>query len=237
MNKTVAIEGILLDVGGTLWPDRWTEQDDDRDTMIARLTALAAGLDHQRAGALIDQLDAACSTVADGGPQPTTTTIAEVVEQTGLTEELNDPMAICAALSLPFARGHKLLPGAADMVRRLHADGLRIVVISNTVFRNATCYWEDFADAGLDGCLAGIVTSLDVGWRKPHPAIFSAALDMLAMPADRAAIVGNSETSDVAPARALGMRTVRVAIEEPRPTDSQADAVVTSLDDVADALR
>jgi putative hydrolase of the HAD superfamily len=187
-------------------------------------------------GTLINQLDAACATVPDGGRQPTTATIAEVVEQAGVAAELDDPMAVCEALSLPFARGHRLLPGAVGMVRRLHADGLRIVVISNTVFRNATSYWRDFADAGLDGCLAGIVTSLDVGWRKPHPAIFSAALDMLAIPAERAAIIGNSETSDVAPARALGMRTVRVAIEEPRPADSQADAVVTSLDDVADAL-
>jgi HAD superfamily hydrolase (TIGR01509 family) len=233
----MAIEGALLDVGGTLWPDRWTEQDDDRDTLIARLTALAPALDSQTAGVLIDQLDAACGAVEDGGPQPTTRTIAGVVEQAGLAAQLDDPMALCDALSLPFSRGHKPLPGAIDLVRQLRADGLRLVVISNTVFRNAACYGRDFADAGLEGCLSGIVTSLDVGWRKPHPAIFSAALDQLAIPAERTAIVGNSETSDVAPARALGMTTVRVAIEQPRPTDSQADVVVTSLDEVAAVLR
>jgi putative hydrolase of the HAD superfamily len=80
------------------------------------------------------------------------------------------------------------------------------------------------------------VTSIDVGWRKPHPAIFTAALEALGVPADRAAMVGNSETSDIIPAAALGMRTIRVAIEEPRPPVTQADTVVTSLDEVTAAV-
>jgi FMN phosphatase YigB (HAD superfamily) len=42
-------------------------------------------------------------------------------------------------------------------------------------------------------------------------------------------MIGNSEANDIQPALALGMRTIRVAIEEPPPTASAAHAVVTSL--------
>jgi FMN phosphatase YigB (HAD superfamily) len=240
----MAVEGALLDVGGTLWPDPWTEHRDDRDNKAARLSQLTKGakrLDREEAAVLVDQLEEACSNVTDGGPQPTKETVAAVIEQTGLKKQLPDPVAVCRALSLPFAAsGHLPLPHAIELVRQLHADGLTLVVVSNTVFRDAHSYGQDFADFGLADCLSGIVTSFDVGWRKPHPAIFAAALDALDtldIKADRAAIVGNSETSDIIPAADLGLRTIRVAIEEPAPEQSRADAVVTSLSDVPAAIH
>jgi putative hydrolase of the HAD superfamily len=231
------VDGVLLDVGGTLWPDRWTERPDDRKAKAARIAQLAGQLDGNTAAVLVDQLEEACADVIDGGPQPTTDTVAAVVARAGLRPQLPDPTTVCRALSLPFAGQHALLPGAATMVRRLRAEGLRLVVISNTIFRDSYSYWQDFADAGLADCLSGIVTSIDVGWRKPHPAIFRAALDALALPAERAAMVGNSETSDIIPAAELNLTTIRVAIEESAPDHSQAGAVVTSLGDVPAALH
>jgi FMN phosphatase YigB (HAD superfamily) len=237
----MAVEGVLLDVGGTLWPDRWTEHPDDRDNKAARICALANDskvLDREGAAVLVDRLEEACAVVTDGGPQPTKETVAAVIEQTGLNKQLPDPVAICRALSLPFAAsGHRPLPHAIELIRQLHAGGLTLVVVSNTIFRDAHSYGQDFAEADLADCLSGIVTSFDVGWRKPHPAIFAAALDALAIKADRAALVGNSETSDIIPAADLGLCTVRVAIEEPAPEKSRADAVVTSLSDVPAALH
>jgi putative hydrolase of the HAD superfamily len=84
----------------------------------------------------------------------------------------------------------------------------------------------------LDSCPAAVVTSVDVGWRKPHPALFEAAMAATGVPASRTAVVGNSETSDILPALDLGMIAVRVAIEESPPIFSNADAVATSLEDV-----
>lgn len=60
-------------------------------------------------------------------------------------------------------------------------------------------------------------------------------LDMEAAPA-ACAMVGNSESKDVVPAKRLGLRTIRVAIEEPKPPTSQADAVTNSLEEVAHLL-
>jgi FMN phosphatase YigB (HAD superfamily) len=238
MMGAMAVEGVLLDVGGTLWPDRWTEHADDRDRKAARIAQLTEGLGRDKAAALVDQLEEACAEVADGGRQPTKETVAAVIEQRRLGKQLPDPVAVCRALSLPFAAsGHRPLPHAIELVRRLHTDGLRLVVVSNTIFRDAHSYGQDFADVGLADCLSGIVTSIDVGWRKPHPAVFAAALDALDTKPDRAAIVGNSETSDIIPAADFGLHTLRVAIEERAPEGSHADAIVTSLSDVPAAIH
>ena len=50
-------------------------------------------------------------------------------------------------------------------------------------------------------------------------------------------MVGNSEDADIAPAVRLGMRTILVAIEDPAPNRTAADACVTGLDQVLAVLR
>ncbi len=50
-------------------------------------------------------------------------------------------------------------------------------------------------------------------------------------------MVGNSEVNDIEAARALGMRTIRVCIEEPVATTTAADAVVASLNELAAVLE
>jgi FMN phosphatase YigB (HAD superfamily) len=42
-------------------------------------------------------------------------------------------------------------------------------------------------------------------------------------------MVGNREMADIAPAKTLGLRTILVAIEDPVPAHTEADAVATSL--------
>ncbi len=233
----MVVEAVLLDVGGTLWPDRWTQATRDRSDKIARLRALDPSLDEERMGELADAIEAIREPGTDGGPQATNESVAAIVRDRGLDVARLDPVAIRRAISLPFDGRHQLLPGASSMVKALNADGLSVTVISNTIFRDAESYRQDFAAAGLDGYLSGIITSVDVGWRKPHRAIFDAAIAVTGVPASRTAIVGNSETSDIAPALELGMTAILVAIEQPPPSFSDADAVVTSLEDVPVIIR
>ncbi|HEX3055851.1 MAG TPA: HAD-IA family hydrolase, partial [Gaiellaceae bacterium] len=47
----------------------------------------------------------------------------------------------------------------------------------------------------------------EVGWRKPHPAIFERALDALGVEPSATLFVGDTLATDVAGAAALGMRT------------------------------
>jgi HAD superfamily hydrolase (TIGR01549 family) len=55
------------------------------------------------------------------------------------------------------------------------------------------------------------------GKTKPHPAIFLAALEALDVPAEEAAMVGDSPEDDIAGARALGMRAFLVDREDRFP--------------------
>ena len=50
-------------------------------------------------------------------------------------------------------------------------------------------------------------------------------------------MIGNSEVNDIQPAVALGMRVLRVAIEEPAPRETAAHAVAISLEQAAAVLR
>ncbi len=51
------------------------------------------------------------------------------------------------------------------------------------------------------------VFSSEVGWRKPHPAIFERALDALGVEPARTLFVGDTLATDVAGAAALGLHT------------------------------
>jgi len=66
---------------------------------------------------------------------------------------------------------------------------------------------------------------------KPEPPLFQIALRRLGLAPHEAAMVGDSVTSDVAGARAVGMRTILYA-PDGAPSDS-ADAVVRSFEELA----
>lgn len=77
---------------------------------------------------------------------------------------------------------------------------------------------------------------MDAGCRKPHPEIFATAVAAAGCPAERCIMVCNSERNDIDPALALGMRAIRVTIEEPPPRASSAHAVAVSLAEVMTVL-
>jgi FMN phosphatase YigB (HAD superfamily) len=78
------------------------------------------------------------------------------------------------------------------------------------------------------GTAAGVVPVV-IG--KPEPPLFRIALRRIGLAAHQAAMVGDSIVSDVAGARALGMRTVLYA-PAGAPPDS-ADVVVRSFAELA----
>jgi hypothetical protein len=56
------------------------------------------------------------------------------------------------------------------------------------------------------------------------------------VPAERCAVVGDSELKDNNPGRERGCMTMGVAIEEPLSAESGADHVLGSLDGLADLI-
>jgi putative hydrolase of the HAD superfamily len=146
-------------------------------------------------------------------------------------------LAVRRALCVPAASGVRLFPGTTELLATFRCLGLRCVIASNVQVRGALEYWRDFSDLGVAHLIDAVVTSLDVGFRKPHPAFLEAAVREAGCAPAACVMVGNSEANDIQPAIALGMRAVRVAIEEPLPRSSAAHAVVTSLEAVAYVVR
>jgi len=68
---------------------------------------------------------------------------------------------------------------------------------------------ELFAELGLLERLSAVALSAEVGKRKPHPAIFEAALAQAGVAADEAVMVGDRLREDIGGAQALGMTAIQ----------------------------
>lgn len=104
-------------------------------------------------------------------------------------------------------RHFHLYEDVGDVLRRLHGEGLRIGLISNTQ-RCLQSFQSHFA---LEGLFTVALSSADHGYMKPHRRIFEAALAEAGVEAREAVMVGDSVPHDIEGARRLGMRAVLVA--------------------------
>lgn len=94
------------------------------------------------------------------------------------------------------------------LLESLRGRGLKTGLVSNATDPG----WllrADLERQGLAPYLDAIVFSSELGKRKPHPAIFEAALSELAVAPERALFVGDRLVEDVQGPAALGMRTVQ----------------------------
>ena len=94
-----------------------------------------------------------------------------------------------------------------DVLRSLHASGMKIGLISNTQ-RCLESFQRHFE---LEGLFSVAVSSADHGFMKPHPSIFNAALASTGVGAEEAVMVGDSYAHDIEGALRAGMRAVLVA--------------------------
>ena len=95
---------------------------------------------------------------------------------------------------------------ARPALRAARQTGSRVVVVSN---------WDISLEGvleqlGLASLLDGVITSASAGARKPSPKIFSQALELAAVPPERALHIGDSLEEDVEGARSVGIAAVLV---------------------------
>lgn len=105
-------------------------------------------------------------------------------------------------------------PGIADLIRGL-AGSHRLAVVTNT--HHAPLVPDHLAAMGLAGEFAAVVTSVDVGWCKPHPRIYAAALETLGVAASEAVFVGDSFEPDFAGPRRAGIEAFLIDPERRAP--------------------
>ena len=98
----------------------------------------------------------------------------------------------------------ELYDDVPDVLRELASAGVRIGLISNS-HRCLASFQSHFE---LQGLITATVSSSEHGFMKPHPSIFSAALQLVNVSPAEAVMVGDSLRHDVEGAMRAGMRGV-----------------------------
>lgn len=117
--------------------------------------------------------------------------------------EIDDSVLLVKALTEATrlsANWDRLRPGTREKLEEI-GECCRIAVISNADGKIA----QVLEQCGIQNCFLSITDSGVVGWEKPHPAIFAAALKSLNVEAERALYVGDLYSVDYLGARQAGM--------------------------------
>lgn len=172
---------------------------------------------------------------------PTTDFVAEALSRIGLTA-LPDVLAeftdALLEASVHTARALPPEPGMKEALAALQQRGLRIGCVSNA-FMTAAGLSRIMDERGLGAYIELTVSSCELGYRKPHPAIYQAALDGLGVAAGEAVFVGDRLDADVTGPAALGMRTVlshQYRQEDPAGAKVRPDHVIRHLSELVDYL-
>ena len=123
------------------------------------------------------------------------------------------------------------------VLRDLAVRGVQIGLISNS-HRCLASFQSHFE---LQGLISAAVSSSDHGLMKPHPSIFSAALQLAGVPARDAMMVGDSLRQDVEGGLGAGMRaTLLHRGSDPHPREDELAVrgvpVIRSLTELAGVL-
>jgi len=97
--------------------------------------------------------------------------------------------------------------GAPETLEELGSRGIRVGMLSNTIF-DQSLFEEEMRDANLLRYFDLVMCSSRYGIRKPHPLIFEIALTQLGVAAQETLFVGDSPEYDIVGANAAGLVSV-----------------------------
>jgi putative hydrolase of the HAD superfamily len=128
-------------------------------------------------------------------------------------------------------------PGAAELLRGLRERGIKIGVLSNTMWSRDQ-HERIFSRDGVLELIDGAVYSSEIPWTKPHPEAFRAAMTAIGVTSPGECVyVGDRPFDDMYGAHRAGMRTVLIPNSDVPGYDGVApDAVVHRLADLLDVI-
>lgn len=193
------VKAVIFDWGGTLTP--WHAVDFDEEA--AALARAVVDADHTAPQMLRAAADAVWARSRD---EHLSATLADLFAHAGLSHDED-----LLTSYREFWEPHTLTdPDVPELFERLHDDGLRVGVLSNTVWPRD--WHEDFfrRDGVLD-LIHGAVYTSEVPWTKPAPEAFRAAMDAVEVDDPQACVfVGDRLFDDIWGAANVGMRTILV---------------------------
>ena len=225
------VQAVLFDWGGTLTP--WKTIDPAAEW--AALARAAAPDREQEAAAAL--LAAAESVWQRSRVEYKSATLAEICTMAGLAYDVDHLGALRAFWDHATLTDPDVLP----LFSRLKVDGIKVGVLSNTVWPRE--WHEDFfrRDGVLD-MLDGAVYTSDIPWTKPAPEAFRAAMEAVGVDRPEACVfVGDRLFDDIWGAANAGMRTIylphsEVPASQVGHAEGEPDAVVDRLADVYDVV-
>ena len=231
MARTPVPQAVIFDWGGTLTPWHTIDFVDESVT----LAAAAVGAEEAVAA---EALRAAGSSIwARSRDEHTSATIADIFDEAGLTHD-----TALLTTYRDFWEPHTLTdPDVVPLFTRLREDGVRVGVLSNTVWPRD---WHEgwFRRDDVLPLIDGSVYSSEIPWTKPAPEAFRAAMAAVGVDDPAACVfVGDRLFDDIWGAANVGMRTVHVPHSDiPREqvghTEGRPDATVHTLADVYDVV-
>jgi putative hydrolase of the HAD superfamily len=229
------IEAVLFDWGGTL--TRWHDIDFHAESLaLARAVRGACDDDHP---VNAERLHEAGSVIwGRSRDHQQSATIADLFDAAGLE---HDPDLLQAYYDfwLPHTETD---PEVAPLLRRLRGRGLKVGVLSNTIWPRE---WHVgfFERDGVAALIDGDVYTSEIPWTKPSPHAFGAAMAAVGVsdPA-RCVYVGDRLYDDIWGAQAAGMRAIhiphsRIPADQVGHTEGAPDAVAASLSEVAELVE
>jgi FMN phosphatase YigB (HAD superfamily) len=226
------VKAVLFDLDRTLW--RSTHTPDWEAVTRAQASLLAPAFD--KAGADTDVAAFvrrfwAEFAAADSAPNPSLrelhgpSLMATTLEALGLAPSPDLSEALWDAMCcLPFHHYNiAIYPDALSTVERLCRDGIRLAVVTSRP-QTAPVLARELKALGLPDVWETIVTSGDLGFRKPHPILLETALRRLDLASNEAVVVGDSYENDVLPGMKLGIPAVH-KLNDSDPTDWTVDAI------------
>ncbi|HEY2508446.1 MAG TPA: HAD family hydrolase [Streptosporangiaceae bacterium] len=127
-------------------------------------------------------------------------------------------------------------PDVLGLFGQLRDRDIRIGVLSNTLWPR---HWHEnvFRRDGVLGLIDGAVYSSEIGWSKPHPAAFTAAMRAVGVTDPAGCVfVGDRPYQDVHGAQQAGMRAVLIPNGDVPGFSATPDAVISRIADLGPLL-
>lgn len=228
-HPSMAVDAVIFDWGGTLTPWHDVELGEMWRTICA--SHLAPDEVERIARALLEAEDELWRRSHE---EHRSATLDELFELAGVqpTEELLDT-------KFRAWEPHTFTdPDAADLLSGLRERGIKVGVLSNTLWSRE---WHEriFARDGVLDLIDGAVYSSEIPWTKPHAQAFRLAMEAVgAEDPARCVFVGDRPFEDVHGAKSAGMRAVQIwhssadSLPGGGPHLAPPDAVIHRLSDL-----
>lgn len=143
------------------------------------------------------------------------TTVAETGRAQGIEVDFTPLQAMIGEMTV----NHRII----ERIRSLRVEGYRLGLITNNV-REGSAMWRSLVP--VDDLFEVVVDSSDVGMRKPNPAIFHHALELLGNVPPEQAVFLDDTPGNVDGARRAGLQAILV--DDPDDALDELDALLAA---------